>query len=708
MAQEISTISASASGTRLPANVTRALVRAASRLVSTPAALLCLLTLPLAAAPRFTYHVLGDEPGSWPEIFSSIGMSTGPAGTAGVIVAPRGVTASAAQWSERVERGALLVIEGDSSLAADFGFRPSAKPRVPVLSVEDLRTPELRIVWEKAVDVPVFEIPQNAHVFARERSKHAPLLAGYRKGAGAVLWIAVPPGPHGYERFPYILQALTDLGFEAPFRSSRLWAFFDSAYRSRVDPDYFAARWRASGISALHVAAWHFWEHDPQSDAYLKKLIEACHRQAILVYAWIELPHVSEAFWDQHPEWREKTALLQDARLDWRKLVNLNNPPASEAVSTGLRDLLTRFDWDGVNLAEMYFESLEGHDNPARFTPMNENVRAEFQQSAGFDPLELFDAKSPKHWMKNTAGLALFLDYRRDLARRMQEQWIGTLEQIRKTKPHLDLTLTHIDDRFDPTVREKLGADTSRLLPLLKDHDFTFLIEDPATVWNMGPRRYPQIATRYATATPAQEKLAIDINIVERYQDVYPTKQQTGTELFQLVHNAAVSFPRVALYFENSISRVDQALLSSSAATVERAEQVNGKLVIHSRRGAGVPWTGPVLVDGAPWPVSDNSIAWLPAGTHILEPGTQAPPIRVLGFNGDLTSARMSDGGTELFYRSNARALAMLEAAPARLEIDGAAATPEMAGKTLILPRGQHIVRFSSVTLSSLTQSPGK
>ena len=217
MAQELSTISASASGMRSLANVARALVRAVSRLVSTPAALLCLFTLPLAAAPRFTYHVLGDEPGSWPEIFSSIGMSAGPAGTAGVIVAPRGVTASAAQWSERVERGALLVIEGDSSLAADFGFRPSAKPRVPVLSVEDLRTPELRIVWEKAVDVPVFEIPQNAHVFARERSKHAPLLAGYRKGTGAVLWIAVPPGPHGYERFPYILQALTESGL-APAR----------------------------------------------------------------------------------------------------------------------------------------------------------------------------------------------------------------------------------------------------------------------------------------------------------------------------------------------------------------------------------------------------------------------------------------------------------------------------------------------------------
>src|SRR2546421_207982 len=55
------------------------------------------------------------------------------------------------------------------------------------------------------------------------------------------------------------------------------------------------------------------------------------------------------------------------------------------------------------------------------------------------------------------------------------------------------------------------------------------------------------------------DKLAIDINVVDRYQDVYPTKQQTGTELFQLVHLAAGSFARVALYFENSILAPDRS-----------------------------------------------------------------------------------------------------------------------------------------------------
>ncbi len=44
-----------------------------------------------------------------------------------------------------------------------------------------------------------------------------------------------------------------------------------------------------------------------------------------------------------------------------------------------MKQLVGRFDWDGVNLAELYFESLEGAANPARFTPMNQDVRNEFR-----------------------------------------------------------------------------------------------------------------------------------------------------------------------------------------------------------------------------------------------------------------------------------------------------------------------------------------
>src|SRR5579872_1776905 len=403
--------------------------------------LLCVSSAFLCSGATLTFHVAGDDPGGWPVILSSIGLqSTARRGDVEVI--PAGAVSTETDWAQRVDRGTILIIEGASPLAASFGFRATTQ-HISVQSVEDLRAPQLRIIWEKAADLLRFEIPvvgsrDVARVFSRERHEKVPLVAGFRRGSGAVLWIAAPPGPHGYDRFPYLPQALADLGLSAPFRSAHLWAFFDSSYRSRVDLDYFAPRWRQAGIAALHVAAWHYWEPDPQADEYLRRLIDACHRNGVQVYAWVELPHVSERFWNQHPEWREKTALLQDAQLDWRKLMNLTNRAAFAAAAQGVRDLVNRFDWDGVNLAELYFESLEGYNNPARFTPMNGDVRAEFQAASGIDPLDLFKPNA------GAPSMARFLEFRADLARRQQAEWIAQVEDIRKTKSWLDLTLTHV------------------------------------------------------------------------------------------------------------------------------------------------------------------------------------------------------------------------------------------------------------------------
>jgi hypothetical protein len=645
------------------------------------------------AAPTFSYHIVGDDPGPWANILSSVGLVQSPTGGSSVFVVRDMSALTAAQWLQRAEHGAFVIVEGDSSLASSLGFKPTAK-HVAVRGIADTHGQKLSIVWEHPLELPLYEMPPGAHVFTKERWTGAPLTAGFRKGMGGILWTAISPGQRGHERFPYLLQALSDLGFEAPFRSARLWAFFDSSYRSRVDLDYFAERWRKEGIAALQVAAWHYYDSDPERDAYLRRLIEACHKRAILVYAWLELPHVSEKFWSDHPEWRERTALLQDAQLDWRKLINLTNPAASKAIGEGVRGLIGRFDWDGVNLAELYFESLEGYANPARFTPMNDDVRREFQAAHGFDPVELFDPASPRHPSKDASGMRTFLEFRADLARRLQEHWIAEIDAMRRTRPHLDLVLTHVDDRFDTQIRDEIGADASRVLPLAAKHDLTFLIEDPATIWNLGPQRYPQIAKAYEPLTPARNKLAIDINIVERYQDVYPTKQQTGVELFQLVHLSSSAFQRVALYFENSILPTDIALLPAAASTVTRVEQIGPKLMIDSKHGVGVPWTGPALVDGKSWPLRDDAVVWLPPGAHSIETGAkESAAARVLDFNGEMKAASATASGIEIAYQSNSRALARLVRRPSRLEIDGEAASISMFGDALVLPKGQHLIR---------------
>jgi hypothetical protein len=646
----------------------------------------------LAASSLPYFSVLSEDPGAWPAILSSIGLLRQPAAVSRVFVARTGSPAST-EWNARVSNGAILILEGESSLAEMFGFRRTTD-NAKITSLTDFHNPGLPIVWEKGLELPVYDLPSGARIFARDRWSKAPLMAGFRRGSGAVLWIAVPPGERGSERFPYLLNALCDLGLDPPFRSARLWAFFDSAYRSRVDLDYFAARWRAAGIAALHVAAWHFFEAEPEQDKYVRNLIEACHRQGILVYAWLELPHVSEKFWADHPEWREKTAILQDAHLDWRKLMNLANRDCSRAVAAGVKDLIGHFDWDGVNLAELYFESLEGIENPSRFTPMNQDVRAEFRSLHGYDPLNIVgQALSPGNGAKRDA----FLAYRASLAQRIEREWLAEIESLRRSKPDLDLVLTHVDDRFDTGMRDAIGADAARTLPLLDTHQFTFLIEDPATVWHLGPQRYQTIAERYRALTRHPDKLAVDLNIVERYQNVYPTKQQTGTELFQLVHAAAAGFPRVALYFENSLLPPDLPLLPSAAAPVTRFEKVGERAILDSPSAVGLPWKGPAIVDGQPWPLRDPSTVWLPAGPHSIEPGRLDAPIHILRLNAELRAARIVDGATiEFSYDSSARAIALLDRIPVAIQIDGAAAALPKE-PFLLLPRGQHVITVAAV-----------
>ena len=59
---------------------------------------------------------------------------------------------------------------------------------------------------------------------------------------------------------------------------------------------------------------------------------------------------------------------------------------------------------------------------------MNDDVRAQFRQQSGFDPLELFGAAERR-------GVApAFLDFRAELARRMQEEWLGELEITRRAE----------------------------------------------------------------------------------------------------------------------------------------------------------------------------------------------------------------------------------------------------------------------------------
>jgi hypothetical protein len=230
-------------------------------------------------------------------------------------------------------------------------------------------------------------------------------------------------------------------------------------------------------------------------------------------------------------------------------------------------------------------------------------------------------------------------------------------------------------------MRDALGADAARVLRGTEGTGVAFLIEDPATVWHLGPDRYREIRRRYEGLTGEPTRLAIDLNIVERYQDVYPTRQQTGAELAQLIHAAAGSFDQVALYFEYSLRPYDLPLLAPAAARLRSWKESTQQLEIVLEAPALIEWKGPALVNATPWPLTNGEWLKLPAGTFTIEAAPAYPVQRLLDTNARLEAVDCAGGRCRIALSSRA----------------GATLTREN-GIRVEIPRGSHELELS-VTL---------
>ena len=143
----------------------------------------------------------------------------------------------------------------------------------------------------------------------------------------------------------------------------------------------------------------------------------------------------------------EKTAVLQDAQLDWRKLMNLQNPQCAMAI----RPVISTWRSASTGMASISRNSTSSLWRARQPGPVYAHERecaVAVQAEGGSDPIDIWNGRHRRE------SLRQFLDFRADLARRMQEEWLSAAE---KWKPGLDLVLTHVDDRFDTGMRDSIG-----------------------------------------------------------------------------------------------------------------------------------------------------------------------------------------------------------------------------------------------------------
>ena len=628
-------------------------------------------------------------------------------------VAPRLLPAQEDGVLAGLRGGQRLLLAGRSNLASRLGIQFAGR-RLSVVQATDLNHPERFLRWPSDAQVERFEPPDDVVPLILDPQSRQLLAFSGQFEQGSYLFLAAPldsRNSFGLTRYPYLAQHLEEVFRYRPRAvRPRLEVYFDPGFHPNMDLNRLVNSWRKSGIRLVHVAAWQFY---PKYTFDYRKLIDLCHRQGIATYAWFELPMVTKKFWDQHPEWREKTASGADAQVGWRYLMNLYNPDARLATVTFVRELVENEDWDGVNLAEMNFDAADNFMDPAKFVPMNADVRQEFRRRQGFDPAELFQAGSRHHWGRAPRDLEAFLNFRVEMVTTLHRTLLEELEPVRKKKG-LEIVVTMLDSLHSPRIRRQIGVDSLELVKLMDRFPFTLQVEDPSEFWAASPERYREFGRTYRALVKDPARLMFDINVVADRNvasSELPSQLATGTEFARLLLAASAPTGRAAIYSEWTVTPQDWQWAGAVLASETRVTSYDGADVWKVDGPRAVALRIPrdvraIFLDGKQWPVVEEGSVLIPAGKHLLtfsRPSrlgswmdVEQLQARLHSISGELLDADVTRRGLEFSYDSPGRCLAVFNKQPYRVRVDGRewSSVPlySRGEWALVLPAGRHSV----------------
>ena len=612
-----------------------------------------------------------------------------------------------------VKNGGSLITDTRNYLSEEFAIRFSATT-LKVSTVVDRLFPEEQITWRVPELVTKFESDDVDEVFCSDNATEAPLVVGKTFGSGKLLFIGTRFDPHtqlGYSHYPFLMEYIrTYLGFAPVLRRESLEMYFDPGFRHTQSIEHLVRLWVQQGIRRIHVAGWHIY---PKYTYDYKRLLDLAHANGILVYAWLEPPQVSQKFWMEHPEWREKNFRGEDVRPSWRYPVALTDQRCVSAILDEYIGFLRKYDWDGVNLAELYFEAGRGFQDSALFTPMHPSARQELKARSGFDPVHIFDHRSPFYWKTHPDVRAAMTGYRVEKLELVYRKLLHAFSEIEKARNGFEVIVTAMDSQGSPELREYIGVDMRSIIALQKEFGFALQVEDPEHRWSTDPMRYHAIGMQYADLLGSPERLLLDLNILSfRKPDEltpFPTTIQTGTESFHLVRASALGAPRATIYAESSVNPQDMLFLASAyAANVEMVRTGDGYVLqspVHftmrfPSEVAEIELDGVLLA-----PVRDN-LYLIPAGRHTVKPATntggslsphQFYP-RILSITGTLLNVQYDMRTVSFSYVSDGRCLVTVSHEPHTLTVDGHALSfytmKGNDGYTVFLPAGQHAIRL--------------
>ena len=614
-----------------------------------------------------------------------------------------------------VSEGGNIIIDSKSELAKEFGIR-HLNSMLRVSRVRDKFYSEQSLTWHDPQLVPKFEAEGIDEIFCSDEATELPMVIGRKFGNGKILFfnsLFDPLTPYGYSLYPYFIQYIQKYFNIRPFiKREALELYFDPGLRHAYSIEQLVAQWVKQGVHIVHASGWHQY---PKYTYDYERLIRVAHANGILVFAWLEPPQVSLKFWTDHPEWREKNIRGDDVRPSWRYPVAMTDPRCVDSMIVNYSNLLQRYDWDGVNIAELYFEAGQGFKDMNLFTPMHPSAKVEFKHQYGFDLQSVFNDTSKNYWKTNTVARSAVTEYRVHVLDGIYERILTSVKHFAEQRPGFHVIVTAMDSYGSPELRENIAVDMNHIIALQKKYNFYLQVEDPENKWSTSPMRYQAIANRYRSEISQPDHLMLDLNILEFRKPTvitaFPTLTPTGIEGYLLVRSASLGTSRSTIYSEATVPPEDLSLYGNSMTTDVKYQYFGNEVFVSSPRSftLSVPKNiTEVSIDGSPrMPVRKGNIL-ISAGEHRLglqssgtrDFSTSQLELQLMSINANLLSITHSMRNLDFEYETSLRALASLNAKPTKVIVDGQEIqTSILLGNdcyTISLPTGRHSVRIYS------------
>ncbi|MBW8886791.1 MAG: DUF2334 domain-containing protein [Fibrobacteres bacterium] len=656
------------------------------------------------------------------EVPEAVNLVVVPARTAALLSTQQALML--AQW---VAKGKNVILEGPSETAEHMGIHATDSGRT-VSELKDDYLPQVPIKWPQPSPYYAFDADVE-YVNEYSTPDDKPLVAGGEYGEGKYIFFAVPfaapaaapssasaaapaapaQGPY---RFPFLLDLIErEFNVSPALRSPELEVYFDPGSREDIPLEELVKNWHKNGVRAVYAAAWHEYAKYTFEYGYLADLL---HKNGIMAYAWMDLPEVSDKFWHEHPAWREKTAAGTDAEMDseigWKQYMDFANDTARAGAYNDLKRILLMAPWDGAVLTGRMFAGTNPGDSLQHITPFNPGFRARYRADKGYDPLAIFDSKSPQFHGRSMKAWNEFSAYRDSVEIALLSDAVDFLKKQRPLqKPGAEIVVT----------RPFAGANDRELAwqQALITGDARVHLQAALPSAGMDADVLDRMLASWSGAHPGWKPM------VELHFDVHKpasgiTPQLCGVELMALVARAAREGTRLTLRTEDYIYDTDFRDLAYAAGSRATESFAPGAWDLDSpgRSTLDLDFAAnpEVMVDGQLWPAYDRGRLLVPEGRHRIEACSRLTawrtfllaPARITGFNGGIADARTTLQGVRLRYDSPVPAALAMNMAPVSATLDGlpfqwgpAAAVDADKGKggkpatvptALDLPAGSH------------------